>query len=76
MDEAMIIDIVEVMHRVDCRKGDYMIRQGEYGDAYFVTQSGAFDILHQEQGVQQGQPAAPKRVGLLTVVCIVCDSLS
>jgi len=58
MDEKMISEIVEVMYRVDCPIGQCVIKQGEYGDAYFVIESGAFDILHQDL-----QGAQPKRVG-------------
>jgi len=48
MDDSMIHEIVDVMYRVDCPKAECIIRQNEYGDAYFVIQSGAFDIMHQE----------------------------
>ena len=58
MDDNMINEIVDVMYRVDCPKGECIIRQNEYGDAYFVIQSGSFDILHQEM-----EKSSPKIVG-------------
>eukprot|EP01083_Nonionella_stella_P001010 2899_1 len=42
MDDSMINEIVDVMYLVDCRKGECIIRQNEYDDAYFVIQSGSF----------------------------------
>eukprot|EP00484_Ammonia_sp_Unknown_P020043 CAMPEP_0197031174 /NCGR_PEP_ID=MMETSP1384-20130603/10257_1 /TAXON_ID=29189 /ORGANISM="Ammonia sp." /LENGTH=1169 /DNA_ID=CAMNT_0042460665 /DNA_START=118 /DNA_END=3627 /DNA_ORIENTATION=+ len=58
MDDGMINEIVDVMYRVDCPKGECIIRQNEFGDAYFVIESGAFDIIHQEM-----EKAPPKTVG-------------
>ena len=58
MDKPMIDEIVSVMYRVDCPQNECIIRQNEYGDAYFVIQSGSFDILHQEM-----EKATPKIVG-------------
>ena len=56
MDDSMITEIVGAMYRVDCPNGASIIKQNEYGDAYFVIESGSFNIIHQEF------KEAPKRV--------------
>eukprot|EP01083_Nonionella_stella_P270934 917681_1 len=48
MDGSMINDLVKAMYRVDCPKGECIVRQNECGNTYFVIQSGSFDIIHQE----------------------------
>ena len=48
MDDSMITEIVAAMYRVDCPNGESIIKQNEIGDAYFVIESGSFDIIHRE----------------------------
>ena len=48
LKERQMNDIVDVMYKVICKIDDVIIKQGEYGDAYFVVESGRFNVIHQE----------------------------
>jgi len=48
LSDSMIRDIVRSMYKIVCNPEDIIIRQGEYGDAYFVVESGKFHVIHQE----------------------------
>ena len=48
LEAKLINDIIDVMYKVICEVDDVIIKQGEYGDAYFVVESGRFDVIHQE----------------------------
>ncbi|ETO34788.1 cGMP-dependent protein kinase 2-like isoform 1 [Reticulomyxa filosa] len=56
LEKEVIRDIVKHMYKIPCNVKDIIIRQGEYGDAYFVVESGKFDVIHQEN------PGCPPKV--------------
>ncbi|ETO21172.1 hypothetical protein RFI_16032, partial [Reticulomyxa filosa] len=60
LDETVIQEIVQWMYKIVCKADDVIIQQGEYGDAYFVVESGTFQVIHQDQ---QHPNATPKVVG-------------
>jgi len=54
-DDLFIREIVQVMELIIFLPGDYIIRQGEYGDSMYFMSSGEIDVIIDGEIVAQGE---------------------
>jgi Cyclic nucleotide-binding domain len=44
--------LVDVIKRVEVKPGDYVIRQGDIGDRFYIIDSGTFEVRVQQDGIE------------------------
>jgi Cyclic nucleotide-binding domain len=44
--------LVDVIKRVEVKPGDYVIKQGDIGDRFYIIDSGTFEVRVQQDGIE------------------------
>mmetsp|Transcript_26290 Transcript_26290/g.44354 ORF Transcript_26290/g.44354 Transcript_26290/m.44354 type:complete len:1053 (-) Transcript_26290:234-3392(-) len=56
LNETQLHSLVEVIQRVPIVKGDVVIRQGDFGDLFYIAQSGVYDVRVVMPGSKDAPP--------------------
>lgn len=66
--------VVDTMVRRDVKAGEVLIKQGDFGDAFYVVGEGRFDILIDGVG-KVAERAAGSFFGELALLCVTSSRL-
>lgn len=62
LNDAAIADLVDAFYTVDVQPGQHLIRQGDYGDRFYIVLEGSFDIFISRTEPESNVMGPPEKV--------------